>query len=75
MELGADDYLTKPCTAAELLGAIAARLEKQAVLQQWYTAQSQRVSEPPPANTATIAPQSLFPSNPQMKDERGLPLH
>lgn len=25
MELGADDYLTKPSTAEELLGAIAAR--------------------------------------------------
>jgi DNA-binding response OmpR family regulator len=28
MDLGADDYLTKPCTVEELLGAIAARLEK-----------------------------------------------
>ncbi len=30
MELGADDYLTKPCTPDELLKAIAIRLEKQA---------------------------------------------
>ncbi|MDL5047253.1 response regulator [Oscillatoria amoena NRMC-F 0135] len=30
MELGADDYLTKPCTPGELLSAIAARLAKQA---------------------------------------------
>lgn len=30
MELGADDYLTKPCTPDELLTAIATRLEKQA---------------------------------------------
>jgi len=30
MDLGADDYLIKPSTAEELLGAIAARLEKQA---------------------------------------------
>lgn len=29
MELGADDYLTKPFTADELLGAIASRLQKQ----------------------------------------------
>lgn len=28
MELGADDYLTKPFTAAELLGAITSRFEK-----------------------------------------------
>lgn len=30
MELGADDYLVKPCTADELLRAIISRLEKQA---------------------------------------------
>ena len=29
MELGADDYITKPCTPQELLKAIAIRLEKQ----------------------------------------------
>jgi two-component system, OmpR family, alkaline phosphatase synthesis response regulator PhoP len=32
MELGADDYLQKPCTATELLGAIHARLAKRAAL-------------------------------------------
>ncbi|MGQ9865781.1 MAG: putative bifunctional diguanylate cyclase/phosphodiesterase [Pseudanabaenaceae cyanobacterium] len=32
MELGADDYLTKPFTASELLGAVRARLQKQARL-------------------------------------------
>jgi signal transduction histidine kinase len=34
MQLGADDYLTKPCTPGELLTAIQTRLEKQALLQQ-----------------------------------------
>lgn len=34
MELGADDYLTKPFTADELLGAIAARLEKHAAFER-----------------------------------------
>ena len=34
MEWGADDYLTKPFTRAELLGAIAARLEKHAVMER-----------------------------------------
>ncbi|MBD1863943.1 MULTISPECIES: GGDEF domain-containing response regulator [Trichocoleus] len=37
MNLGADDYLTKPCTADELLGAIAARLQKQAAVTEQYT--------------------------------------
>jgi two-component system sensor histidine kinase/response regulator len=32
MQMGADDYLTKPCTAAELLGAITSRFEKQEIL-------------------------------------------
>lgn len=36
MELGADDYLTKPFTKTELLGAIATRLEKHAVVAQYY---------------------------------------
>ena len=31
MNLGADDYLAKPATATELLGAIAARLERQEI--------------------------------------------
>lgn len=34
MELGADDYLTKPFTAAELLATVSARLEKSAKLAE-----------------------------------------
>jgi two-component system, chemotaxis family, response regulator PixG len=34
MELGADDYLTKPFSKKDLLGAIAARLKKQTALKQ-----------------------------------------
>ncbi|MBW4421393.1 MAG: response regulator [Myxacorys californica WJT36-NPBG1] len=37
MELGADDYLTKPCTAVELLGAISGRLAKHQALLQRYS--------------------------------------
>jgi len=67
MKLGADDYITKPCTIEELLGAITARLQKQASLQQWYAAQSQKVAEPPSADIAlATAPKSIFPSVPQL---------
>src|SRR5882672_5398665 len=34
MELGADDYLTKPFTHKELMAAVNARLEKQAEMQR-----------------------------------------
>ncbi|MEB3886104.1 response regulator [Lyngbya sp. CCY1209] len=34
MDLGADDYLTKPCSMEELLRAIATRLEKQSFVKQ-----------------------------------------
>lgn len=71
MELGADDYLTKPCTLKELMTAIATQLEKQAALQQWYATKSQEVSEPPASDDDTArpaAPQPLFPSCPQVSD-------
>jgi two-component system, sensor histidine kinase and response regulator len=34
MELGADDYLTKPCTAQELLSAIQTQLGKRAIAEK-----------------------------------------
>ena len=36
MQLGADDYLTKPFTSAELLGAIASRLQKHDSVREHY---------------------------------------
>jgi YesN/AraC family two-component response regulator len=63
MELGADDYLTKPCKIDELLRAIAIRLEKQATLRQWYAAQSQLALKSSPT-----APQSIFPCHPQLSE-------
>ena len=43
MDLGADDYLTKPFTADELLGAIATRLKKQAAIVGHYTTELKQV--------------------------------
>lgn len=69
MELGADDYLTKPSTVEELLGAIAARLAKQAALQQCTAAQFQSVSAPASVDTATSAtPKPIFPSNSKLSE-------
>ena len=69
MELGADDYLTKPCTVEEVLGAISACLEKRANLRKWYAAQSQPVAEAPEAETTKpAAPKSIFPSDPQLSE-------
>lgn len=62
MELGADDYLTKPCTVEQLLAAIATRLQRQATLKRFYTSHSlvsELCSSDPGAN-------SIFPSNPKL---------
>ncbi|MFN6565026.1 MAG: EAL domain-containing protein [Nostoc sp. ChiSLP01] len=40
MDLGADDYITKPFTRAELLSAIMNRLEKYATLKKYLSAQN-----------------------------------
>ncbi len=69
IELGADDYLTKPCAVEELLRAIAACLEKRATLEQWYATQSQPVPEAPLAETTRqTAHESIFPSNPELSE-------
>ncbi len=45
MDLGADDYLTKPFTRADMLGAIATRLAKKEIITQRYTYEHQRAEE------------------------------
>lgn len=42
MDLGADDYLTKPFTRSELLGAIASRFNKQAVVMKQFQTERER---------------------------------
>jgi CheY-like chemotaxis protein/CRP-like cAMP-binding protein len=45
MEMGADDYLTKPFDDIELLNAIESRLKKWELLQQNYSATAQGLSQ------------------------------
>ncbi len=64
MELGADDYLTKPSTIEDLLRVIAVRLEKQALLRYWYATNSYPTSEPLPL---LVDSESIFPLVPQLQ--------
>ena len=69
MELGADDYLTKPCTVNELVKAITACLEKRATLYQSYTTQPQLASQVASAKTTSSASsQSIFPSDSHLSE-------
>jgi signal transduction histidine kinase len=43
MELGADDYLTKPFTASELLATVSARLKKRAKVYEYVERQKDEV--------------------------------
>lgn len=45
MNLGADDYLTKPCTPEELLTAIATRLERNKIYIQQYEVERDRAKK------------------------------
>jgi YesN/AraC family two-component response regulator len=69
MELGADDYLTKPSTIDQLIKAIAIRLEKQSLLRYWYATKSHQISESlPPQTTTAVNSESIFPAIPQLKE-------
>ncbi|BAU64638.1 two component transcriptional regulator, AraC family [Stanieria sp. NIES-3757] len=56
MELGADDYLTKPCTVEQFLAAITARLKRQEQLKEVYSNNSKILS------TST----TIFPNCPRL---------
>lgn len=65
MELGADDYLTKPCTVEQFLSAIATRLKRQDDLLKLYGQFPQRpLQESHPQIPET--PSSIFPHCPQL---------
>lgn len=56
MELGADDYLTKPCTVEQFLSAVITRLERQKTLKNWYA----RHAKTPDSNSLPdLLPDSL----------------
>ena len=59
MELGADDYLTKPSTVEELLRSITTQFNKQSLLQSWYASQgspSQSTSPEPEVTESSFFP-------------------
>src|SRR5215831_3841679 len=56
MELGADDYLTKPFTIAELIATVKARLEKQAAIKR----QAERKLEELRGNISLALPHELL---------------
>lgn len=45
MEMGADDYITKPFEDIELLNAVEMRMKKSAILQQKYASSSQGLNQ------------------------------
>jgi YesN/AraC family two-component response regulator len=64
MELGADDYLSKPATVDELLKAISVRLERQSMIKSLYENNSQAVSE---LTVKAENPESIFPNIPHLQ--------
>lgn len=68
MELGADDYLTKPCTVEQFLAAIATRLKRQDDLVKLYG----RSSQPSPyrdpfPSSDPITTDPIFPDYSQLQ--------
>ncbi len=46
MELGADDYITKPFEESELIGAIESRIARSAILRELKFASTEAISQP-----------------------------
>jgi YesN/AraC family two-component response regulator len=67
MELGADDYLTKPCTIEQFLTAITVRLERQDALKAWYSNSAQSAQSAQSSYAAAAQP-NLFPACPRLSE-------
>lgn len=59
MALGADDYLTKPCTATELLGAVSGRLAKYEAMAALYQQKTESQAAASQLRTAPRKGESL----------------
>lgn len=70
MVLGADDYITKPFTEAELIEAVSARLEKQVALQAAIaTRMEKQAAQNLSKDTSNlVTPHSIFPDRPQLRE-------
>lgn len=66
MGLGADDYLTKPCTIEQFLAAIATRLQRQDALKQWYAGRSNAAIMSAHATSTKSASTAIFPDCPKL---------
>ncbi|MBD2107541.1 response regulator [Nodosilinea sp. FACHB-13] len=62
MELGADDYLTKPCTVEQFLAAINSRLQRQEQLSKLYADEGSHPQEPSQVSLST----NIFPVEPKL---------
>ncbi|ASC72491.1 DNA-binding response regulator [Halomicronema hongdechloris C2206] len=65
MTLGADDYLTKPCTVNQFLSAIATRLKRKEALNQGFCpAEATPIASDSPVSGPT--PEPIFPDYPKL---------
>jgi len=69
MVLGADDYLTKPCTVDQFLSAVTTRLARQESFKWRYEQSSEKVaaSSCEPSTPVTSVTQSIFPECPKLE--------
>lgn len=67
MVLGADDYLTKPCTVDKFLEAIATRLTRQAQLQKAFSLASKSSSKANAQTDLNDSKPSFFPDCPKLE--------